>query len=222
MLYPDRDNVSMLKELKYYVQTTIFGILVFAGTYYYTTWLGIPNVQNKALADTAALLISFSMLLTAICYFWNFFDSKIIYRKYLGLVGFAFGLAHVYLSRGALNALQNVEKWQQGAIWPAFTGVLATLIFLIMTIVSNKLATKILGGKQWKRILRLGYIALVFVLAHVALLKSGHWVTWIEGGMNRAPSMSLIVSGVIIITVLMRIVLFFVLLNKKATTSPTR
>jgi DMSO/TMAO reductase YedYZ heme-binding membrane subunit len=196
-------------EVGFYFRVTLLGLLVFAATYSYTAWLKIPGTLNKSVADTSIILIGLSMLLTSICYFWDFLDSKIIYRKHLGLIGFAFGLVHIGLSFPALKRLFEISTWQQGAMWPALTGAIAAVIFAIMTLISNRYMATELGGRLWRAILRTGYLAIIFVWLHVVLLKYERWLTWFEGGMQTLPSMSLLVSIFMFIVVVMRVALWW-------------
>ena len=52
---------------------------------------------SRATAAAAALLIGFSFALSGFCYYWDFLDSKIGLRKYLGLMGFWLALAYSLL-----------------------------------------------------------------------------------------------------------------------------
>jgi len=203
---------------KLYLRVLVLGLIVFGLSYFYTSFNQIPNALNKSVADTSVILIGLSMLLSSICYFWNSLDSKIIYRKHLGLIGFAFGLVHIGLSLSLLQRLFNIETWQKGAFWPALTGLIAALIFAVMTFISNKYAASHLGGKVWRMILRTGYVAILLVFAHIVLLKSSRWITWYQAGMKTPPSMSLIVSGLIVIVLGMRVLLWWALKkNQKIT-----
>jgi DMSO/TMAO reductase YedYZ heme-binding membrane subunit len=195
-------------EFQLYLRVAIFGAIVFGLTYGYIYFLKTPGTLNKGVADTAVILMGLSMILSGVCYFFNFFDTKIVYRKQLGLIGFAFGMAHVLLSWDAFTSLLNAENWAKGAIWPAFTGLLAFIIFTIMALVSNMRVARALGGKLWRYILRTGYLALI-------LLKSARWITWYQGGMKTLPAMSLITSVFILIVILMRIALWWSLSRKK-------
>jgi hypothetical protein len=202
-------------ELALYLRTFIFSLLVFGAMYAYTSWLKIPNVLNKAVADTAIFVMGLSMLMSSICYFFNFLDRQIIYRKHLGLIGFGYGLAHVLLSFSALQALFKPETWEKNVAMPALTGLIAFGIFAIMASISNRRMAMFLGGKLWRFILRTGYIATIFVGAHVVLLKYGRWITWYQNGMETPPSTSLLITVWIAFVVIMRIVLWLALQRKK-------
>jgi DMSO/TMAO reductase YedYZ heme-binding membrane subunit len=201
-------------ELSKYIKVLLLGLLIFAVFYYYLTWLEIPGMLNKAIADTSVILMGLSMLLTSVCYFWNFADTTIIYRKHLGLVGFGFAMIHLVLSNKTLLQLTNETSWQTGAVKPVIAGLVATIIFAIMALISNKIATTKLGGVGWGRILRTGYIALFFVLLHVVYLKGARWIPWFQTGIDRPPSLSLLITIFIIIVLLSRILLWLSLLTK--------
>ena len=102
-------------DFQRYVKVSIVSVVIFGLFYGYLHWMAIPNLLNKAVADTSVVLISLSMLFSSICYFWNFADTKIVYRKHLGLVGFAYAVVHLLLSFSALKKLTEAASWQSGA-----------------------------------------------------------------------------------------------------------
>jgi DMSO/TMAO reductase YedYZ heme-binding membrane subunit len=209
MLQQSPAHHSFFRDWLLYFKAGLFGLFIFALSYGYLRWQNIPSELNKSVADTAIILMGCSMLLTSICYFWNFLDWSIVYRKYLGLIGFAFGLAHFLLSWGTFTNLLNISTWQQGKMWPALAGALALVIFSIMALVSNSFAARQLGVVTWKHILRTGYIAVIFVWVHVVLLKSARWITWFQGGMKTLPSLSLLVALFMTVVIVMRICLWW-------------
>lgn len=192
-----------------YFKTAIFGFIIFALAYAYTSYMKTPNVLNKSVADTAIILMGLSMMLSSLCYFWDFVDTKIVYRKYLGLMGYAFGIVHIAMSFEALQSLLSAETWQEGVPWALATGGAAAIIFSIMALISNQYAANELGGKLWRYILRTGYLAVLLIWFHVVLLKSKYWIKWFDGGMKTLPSMSLIVAVFITLVLLMRIALWW-------------
>lgn len=200
---------SQRREAMFYAKTSLFAAAVFLACFGYLKFLDIPGEVNKSVADTAIILMGLSMLISSICYYWNRFDWTIIYRKYLGLVGFAFGIAHLLLSWGAFTSLFRATTWSSGAYMPALAGVVALGIFAIMAAVSNTFAASKLGGKVWRYILRTGYLAVIFVFLHVVLLKSARWVSWFTEGMKTLPSLSLLVSIFMVVVIVMRLLLWF-------------
>lgn len=196
------------KDWLMYVKTAVFGLLVFGAGYGYIKWLGIPGELNKSAADTAIILIGLSMLISSVSYYFNFLDWTVAYRKHLGLIGFAFALAHLLLSWGVFLNLFKLTTWEQGRMWPALTGAVALLIFTGMALVSNTVAARVFG-KAWRSILRFGYVAVGLVLLHVILLRSARWLSWYQGGMKTPPSLSLLAAGFMLVVLVMRLVLWF-------------
>jgi len=209
-----KNKSARIQPMTLYRNTLIFGLAVFGLAYGYTTFLEIPGVLNKAVANTAIILMGCSMLLSSLCYFWDFVDDKIIYRKHLGLIGYAFGLAHVVLSFPALKRLMTSEAWSQTIPWAPLTGLGALVIFTIMALISNKFAAHKLGGKTWRIILRTGYIAIILTWIHVVALKSKYWIRWAEAGFDSWPSLSFVTSVFMLVVVLMRIALWWSVRNK--------
>lgn len=208
-------KVGVIPEPLLYLRTLACGLVIFTLMYVYTVWLKIPNPLNKAVADTAIILIGLSMLLSSLCYFWDFVDTKIVYRKHLGLIGFAFGLVHIGLSFPAVQKLFQVEMWKQGAMWPMLTGALAAGIFALMAIVSNRYAAHVMGGKNWRNILRVGYLAVGLVFIHVYLLKWVYIARWIQGNIKTLPPTSVLVLVFMTIVLVMRSALWITLHRRR-------
>lgn len=205
----------MSSELKLYINTIFFAAVVYILTYFYISFTPARLPLNNAVANTAVFLMGFSMVLSSICYFWNFLDKLIIYRKYLGLVGFAFAVTHVLLYIPVFMALFSVEAWQNDFILVPLTGLVALLIFTVMAVISNKFMAGKIGGKLWKNILRTGYIAFIFVLLHLIFLDTSKWAKWVTEGFPTLPSMSLLISIFILWFLLMRVLLWIALSKKK-------
>lgn len=202
-------------ETTRYTKVLVLGLATFGLFYFYTTWLGMGGAVNKAVADASVILIGLSMLLSAICYFWNFADTLIIYRKHLGLIGFAFAIVHLLLSSTSLLRLLEPTAWTNGSLYPVFAALIATFIFTAMAVISNNHAARELGGLRWRAILRTGYIGLIFVLLHVALLKMSRWISWWQTGLERPPALSLIISIFILVVLFARLCLWWSLRAKK-------
>lgn len=192
-------------DLKLYLHTVIFALVLLAGAWGYLQWLGLPSLLNKAVADVAALLIALSMMLGGLGYFFNVFDRQVVYRKHLGMVGFALAVWHLLLSWGAFLRLLQPQTWFDHKMWPALTGTVALVIFAVMAVISNQLAVRLLGGKWWRWILRTGYLGLVLVVAHVVLLKGARWLTWYQAGMQEPPALSLLMTAVMLLAVFLRL-----------------
>lgn len=124
---------------------------------------------NKSFADAGMILIGLSFALSGVCYFWNFADTKIIYRKDLGLMGFYMVLVHGIMSFffGRRISWQGYLQGEGGASF--LFALFSLLIFVMMALISNKYAIHELGGKVWRAFLRVGYIAFIFGYIHAAL-----------------------------------------------------
>jgi len=210
-------KVGVISENKLYIRVIVFSLFILALTYFYLTNQDARSPLNKAVADTSIILIGLSMLLTSLCYFWDFVDTKIIYRKHLGLVGFAYAIFHVALSYSGVLSLFKIETWQKGTYWPLFTGAIALGIFSVMALISNKYAGIKLGGVGWRNTLRTGYAAVALIWLHVFLLKSARIVSWYNDGMKTPASTGLIVLVFMAIVIIMRVLLWISLWEKSRT-----
>lgn len=163
------------------LRTWIFTILISVVVYGYNAFTQSADIQtarllNHTLADVSILLIGLSFALSGICYFWNFADTLIIYRKDLGLNGFYLALTHtiMVLIRRPVTSFLEPER-----IGPFMAAVLSLIIFTVMASVSNRYAITALGGVGWRRILRFGYVGYVFGLIHLGMLNVDRWIAWV-------------------------------------------
>lgn len=195
-----------------------FSILVFlAGSIYLFLRRGEYNlyIANKALAVTALVLVCLSLALSAICYFWDFADRQIIYRKHLGIIGFFYALAHTIVSLFFLPAYFTfptyfLQPWQ-----PFLAGLLALVILTFMAATSNNWAIKKLGAENWRKLMRItGYTALILAIIHLTLLKYRSWVNWLTEKNKILPPLSLLAILFATGILLLRLA-FWVSRNKK-------
>ena len=196
-------KITSPSQLRMWLNTFALGALVFAaGALYLFARRGVFDlyIANKVLAVDALVLIGLSFALSGLVYFWDFVDTKIIYRKFLGLAGFGLAGLHVIVSLFLLP-----EKLGFGEFWehPASMsfGAVALLIFILMAAISNKYAFNQLGSRRWRALLRLGYWAFIFVLVHLSILKYGGWIKWFSSFDPILPPLSLlaIIFGVAVI-----------------------
>ncbi len=188
-------------------------------------------IANRATADTAIILIGLSFALSGVCYYWQSFSPLIIYRRYLGITGFVYGLIHAlfslfsyFFNSGAPPGIYNFFK-----TWTFFSikisnvvaflfGLFALLFFAFMTLISNKTAQKKLA-QSWRPLLRAGYIAFVFVMIHFSIKKYSIWASWLSYKIGLPPSSLLLtIFGLIVIG--LRIVLHINLLLKTYKPAP--
>lgn len=177
------------------------------------SWSHLPLfISNKAIALTAVVLIAISFLLGPLARFWpRTFVSLLYLRKYFGLFGFGLAAVHTLISlllftqgyypkffgtQGKLNLVGELSM---------LFGVVAFFIFLIVAVTSFPRVKAGIAPKRWKIIQRLGYLAFVFVMLHVAIMGVAGWLKP-EGWPGGLLPISLIAFIVILVTLLARIV----------------
>lgn len=170
---------------------------------------------NQAAANASVFLIGLSFLLSSVCYFFDFADTKIIYRKHLGIIGFSFALAHVVFVVVVLQEMFPFVEWFTTRALTASLGLVATIIFTFMTLISNAYAARELGGVVWRASLRYGgYAALIFVWFHAVLTSFDRWWGWALKP-SGLPPLGLLGAVFTIVVLLARVVLFLAIWRDK-------
>lgn len=225
---PPKPLIKPLEIKDLWLTSLCFGLFVFLNVcfYYYLTGDVLSlDMLNKSTATTAVIVMGASLALSGFGYFWDFLDKKVIYRKYLGLVGYFFVVWHAlnslyfyFLSGSTLRKFDIRNNWEilsfsVSNLTPFFLGLAALLIFTFMALISNKYATKKLGI-WWRKALRLGYLALVFALIHFGVKNFSLWEIWVRGGFAILPPMSLLLSLYILLVLSLRLTLAFALKRK--------
>lgn len=167
-----------------------------------------PKFVNIAIGYVSMFLILLSMGMSSICYFWNFADRYLMYRKHFGIVGFIYAAMHFGLS------LLLVQKWvglpaffaNPKTPFPFTTGLISLLVLAFMTVISHRLAIRYLGGPLWRALLRGGYLAIIFAVLHTAARKGEVWWLWVTGQANYIlPPMGLLVFVAMIVVLGLRV-----------------
>jgi len=95
------------------------------------------------------------------------------HRRAIGVSACVYGLlhftAHVLYEGGWDGLLRSLSK---PFIWYGLAG-LSILVALAVT--SNQVSIRKLGGRNWKRLHRLAYIAAALLIYHQAIAGKGHW-----------------------------------------------
>lgn len=168
-------------------------------------------ISNKAIALSATILIGLSFLLGPLARFWpNQLVPHLPLRKHLGVFGFVLAALHAVMSLILLTPAYYPRFFTEdgrlnfiGETSMLF-GVLAFLVFAGITVTSLPPVEKQMDQAQWKFVQRLGYLAYVFVLLHVAVMGFRGWFrpeSWQYG----LVSISLISALFIIFVLVMRI-----------------
>ncbi len=209
------------------LHTTWFSTVVFLVCLWYLILVEqetLPVTVNKALADTAMVLIGLSFALSGLCYFWDVVDTKIVYRKYLGLFGFAFGLGHAVMSdifyfvfkpHGYEHnpIFELTHQWDFhffviSNLYAFAAAVVSLCIYALMAIISNQYAIHELGGVWWRRILRIGYLAYILSAFHFSLKNIPDWIELLEGGNFTLPPLNFILLLLVLFVVVLRLALW--------------
>ena len=91
----------------------------------------------------------------------------------IGVSACVYGLLHFschILYEGGWDGL--VESFSKPFIWFGFSGL---IILVILASTSNQWSIRMLGGKNWKRLHRLDYVAAALLIYHQAIAGKGHW-----------------------------------------------
>jgi methionine sulfoxide reductase heme-binding subunit len=95
------------------------------------------------------------------------------HRRVVGVSACAYGLLHFgchVLYEGGLESL--ARSFSKPFIWFGAAG-LSILILLALT--SNNWSIRAIGGKNWKLLHRLAYIAAALLIYHQSIAGKGHW-----------------------------------------------
>lgn len=144
---------------------------------YFMAGKTVVYVQS-VLAGTSGILLAMSLSLSSFSYYFNFLDSKIVYRKYLGLMGYFFAMFYTILVVQG-NPILYLYSFPHNLFEPTVgLGIVAMTIFTVMALISNQKAVGLLGGKNWKTILGLGYVAYALLVMRGILLDGYLWIEW--------------------------------------------
>lgn len=164
---------------------------------------------SQTLIGTSGILFCFSLGLSSLnFYFSATFARRVIYRKYLGLMGYFVAL----IDLGLLLALEH-EYYVFGLTENLFTpdlllGGMAMVIFTMMALISNQEATQVLGPKLWRNLLRLGYVALFFLVVRAFVIEGVGWNKWFFDPTG-PPPVRLLISFMAIMVLFARFSLVF-------------
>ena len=212
-------------ESRLWIETIVYSIILFIviSAYYFITGKSFSGgIFNRIFADLAFILIGISLMLSSICYFWDFADKFIIYRKHLGLVGFAYLVIHILLSIFLPNYTPFAEYYLADIRIKAFiAAVIATIIFVGMTVISNRLAIHEIGPKRWRHLMRFGFIAYVLALYHFGAKGIQYWLPWLTGKSESLfPSFGMMSFAFGLTVIILRIALWIATSGKKISPTP--
>ena len=176
-------------------------------------------IMNKAVALAATILIGLSFILGPLAHFFPALVPHLYLRKHLGVIGFGLAALHAIMSLVLLNPANYprfyVESGKFNLIGESsmLFGILAFVIFAAISVTSLPPIENHMHPDQWKLVQRFGYLAYIFVLAHVMIMGYQGWFrpeSWQYG----LASISLISALFVVFVLLMR-VLVMVFSNSK-------
>ena len=194
-------------ELRLWYRTFFFTALLFCVMFVYSyaffQELSILML-SKAVAGTGGFLIGFSFMLSSMCYYFDFLDKKIGYRKFLGVTGYYFALAYSIMLL-FVNPGRYFYGFFDNLITPDFLfGLSAMAILTVMAAVSNNKAMMAIGPKRWRTILRFGYLAYGLLVIRAFFVDGQQWLDWFSV-MDRVPPPRLVLTVFATIVLAMRI-----------------
>ncbi len=137
------------------------------------------NPLEKLLHQTGEIAIwtlGSVLVLTPLRTLWP--KSRIInalnrHRRYIGVSACIYGLLHFtshILYEGGWDGL--VRSFSKPFIWFGASGL---TILVLLALTSNNFAVRKLGGRDWKRLHRLAYLAAAILIFHQSIAGKGHW-----------------------------------------------
>lgn len=165
----------------------------------------------EATAGAAALMIGISYSLSSMSFYFNFLDSKLAYRKEIGLIGYYLAVTYALLLTVTVPQ-KYLTGFSKNLVSADFIlGLSALGILTAMAIVSNnKIMVKVTPAVT-RKILRFGYVAYFLLILRAIILERPAWVNW-AANLDGLPPARLIVtlfaSFVIILRIFMAIKIY--------------
>ena len=189
---------------KIWTRSFIFSLIIFALFILATAMLEKSFdfvIFNRAMAGTSAFMFASAFSLSGFCYYWDFLDTKIAYRKYLGLLGFWYALAY-----SISLLIVSPDKYLFGFMDNLFTadillGLESMLIFGFIAVISNDKIMLQMGPHRWRKTLRLGYIAWALLAIRAYSIEKNLWLEYLQSFEGFPPPrlpLSLLVIAVIV------------------------
>ena len=162
----------------------VFSLYLFLRRGYYDLY-----IINKAFSSASFVVIGIVLLIGPFCRLYQRFDHWILYRKELGLVGFAAALAHTVISlfflpdKFAFASFFTYTSFNRGLV-PFLFGAGSIILFSILTVISLEAIKCRIENDAWWRWQYWGVrIAFVLLFLHLVVMKYPGWISWyVQGG----------------------------------------
>jgi len=160
---------------------------------------------SKVVAGTSAMVLGISLSLGSMGYYFDFLDKQVLYRKYLGLVGFWLALFYSVMllfvnpNRYFFGFFDNL-----GSADFVF-GLAAMAIFTMMALISNVPMMKWLGPERWRSLLSLGYVAYALLVIRAIFIEGEAWMLWWQTPDSGLAPARLVISVFAVAVLLLRL-----------------
>lgn len=151
----------------------LFWLIEFAVQFWYLSAGDLRGSFVRASSFAGATLIGGALFSSAIFKWFPRTARHWRYRRYLGVSGAVFlsfhalAIYYFYFNFDILTAYYTLNPIKN----PMVFGSLALPIFLLMALTSTDWAVEKLGGRNWKRLHRLVYIAYPLSILHFLLIR---------------------------------------------------
>jgi len=200
--------------ISHWKQSVFWGVYALLGGIFYLylrTFSLSLSTFNSSATFAGMVLINMSFALSGTSYFWNLGKSYLGYRKPLGVVGFGFAILHILVSTYMYSENFSTLTYFTSNPIPFIFSLHAFVILTMMVIVSNFGIPARIGGIVWRQLLRIGYIAILFIIIHATLLSAPAWKNWFTTFKPILPPLSSITVLMSWTTIFLRIALWYAL-----------
>ncbi len=219
-----REKWGLSHEQTMWLHSILLSLYVYVVVAFYTSGITgflVSRQVNISIGYVGLIFLLLSMGMSSICYFWNFADRYLAYRKYFGILGFVYSLIHFVISFTLIQVRTGFGLFLQDPsnTLPFFTGLSSLLILLTLTVLSHRIPMRWLG-KWWRRIMRFGYLALILAVLHTAARQGGEWIGWITFQREYVlPPFGLLMFIATCVVLLLRALMWYGVVHKKVVPS---
>ncbi len=215
-----RVNWGLTQEQVMWMHSILLSFYVYIVVAFYTSGITgflVSRQVNISIGYIGLIFILLSMAMSSICYFWNFADRYLAYRKYFGILGFVYSLIHFVISFTLIQVRTGFIPFLQDPsnTLPFFAGLSSLVILFVLTSLSHRIPMRWLGP-WWRRIMRFGYLALILAVVHTAARQGGEWIGWISFQREYLlPPFGLLMFIATAVVLLLRVIMWYGIVHKK-------
>ena len=161
-------------------------------------------ILNKVISLAATVFIACSYLVGRVIK-WHNHDKamRLVVVKFCGLMGFFLAVAHILCSFLLMNPSYFAKYFNDDGRMNAYgeigmiAGAVAICFLVSPAITTLPMMPAAIGGQRWKRAQRIGYVALILVVAHLVALGIRGWMA--PGKWSGMPPISLLAVAVALV-----------------------